>query len=169
MFSQSVELFEFLKQHVAGRSKRMANSQELGAAFRFSLAGLDGRVQPRFSPTGWMIWFFQKSGPASRQQDPVHWRSIPLQEMMFVWSISWKHCHPKATELHTEGANSCLIRTDRKHPAESPFPKAMMAMRIANTSDWATNAADHQIDFRKLRFCLACGFSVLQVLLPWCS
>ena len=123
MFSQSVELFEFLKQHVAGRSKRMANSQELGAAFRFSLAGLDGRVQPRFSPTGWMIWFFQKSGPASRQQNPVHWRSIPLQEMMFVWSISWKHCHPKATELHTEGANSCLIRTDRKHPAESPFPK----------------------------------------------
>lgn len=56
MFSESVELFEFLKQHVAGRSKRMANSQELGAAFRFSLAGLDGRVQPRFSlRRGWMI------------------------------------------------------------------------------------------------------------------
>ena len=56
-------------KNVAGRSKRMANSQELGAAFRFSLAGLDGRVQPRFSPT-WMIWFFQKSGENTVIQRP---------------------------------------------------------------------------------------------------
>lgn len=83
MFSQSVELFEFLKQHieqwrririsaknVAGRSKHMANKQELGAAFRFSLAGLDGRVKPRFSQRGNVMMHVSRkpsSGPLNRE------------------------------------------------------------------------------------------------------